>query len=274
MMINRMLLVPVAGFLLATGAVVTAVQAQSLDITSGGDGGPIEILADDGIEWHQQSNVFIARENARAIRGTVTVESDLLRAHYRDGGGDTEIWRMDAQGSVKIKSPTETIYGDEAIYDIDNSVLVVRGEDIRFIAGEDTITADDQLEYWEIRQIAVARGDAVVSRVDKTLYGDVLVAHFRRDAADRTTVHRIDAYDDIRIVTADETITSDRGVYNVVSGIVTLTGTVVIVRGQNRLNGCKATVNLNTNVSRLFACEAGTGARVQGTFMPENSDAE
>ncbi len=244
--------------------------AQGLDITQGGDGEPIEILADDGIEWHQDDKVFIARGNARAIRETVSVNADLLRAYYRETEAGTELWRLDADGSVEIVSPTEVIYGDEAIYDIDNSVLVVRGENIRFVAGDDVITAENQLEYWEIKNIAVARGDAVVTRLDKTLYADVLVAHFRRDEGEATSVHRVDAYDDVRIVTLEDEIVADRGVYNVNTARATLTGSVLITRSQNTLTGCKAEVNLNTGISKLFACEGGSGSRVQGVFQPSS----
>lgn len=249
--------------------------AQSLDITSGGgDGSPIEILADNGIEWDQENAVFIARGNARAIRGTVTTDSDVLRAYYREVNGKTEIWRMDAEGSVEIRSPTEIVYGDLAIYDVVNGVLVVRGEDIRFVAGDDLITAEKQLEYWELKQMAVARGDAMIKRPDRTVYADVLATHFSRDSTGSTTVNRVDAYDDVKIVTINDTATSDRGVYNVDTGVATLTGSVVITRGQNSLNGCKAIVDLNTGISKLFACEDGTGTRVQGTFTQESTATE
>lgn len=246
--------------------------AQSLNITSGGgDGGPVEILADDGIEWQQDENIFIARGNARAIRGELNVNADLLRAYYYDNAGSTEIWRMDAEGSVVIRSPTESAFGDMAVYDVLKGVLVITGRDVRFVAGADTITAKKQLEYWESKQMAVARGDAVAIRGDKTMKADVLAAHFSRDNTGNTKIHRIDAYDNVQIVTALDTITANRGVYNVVSGIADLSGDVKLTRGQNVLTGCKAKVNLNTNVSKLFSCNDNSGTRVQGVFQPENN---
>lgn len=257
---------------LFVAGMVKHADAQGLNITSGGDnGGPVEILADDGIEWQQEQNIFIARGNARAIRGAVEVASDVLKAYYRENAGNTEIWRMDAEGSVEIRSPSETAYGDVAIYDVINGVLVLRGKNVRFVAGADTITARDQIEYWEIKQMAVARGNAVAVRGDKTLRAEVLVGHFRKNAADSTEVHRIDAYDDVTIVTAAETATSDRGVYQVETGMATLTGDVKIVRGQNALTGCRAEVNLNTGVSKLFACDGDNSQRVQGVLIPEKS---
>ena len=58
---------------------------------------------------------------------------------------------------------------------------------------------------------------------------------------------------------------SNRGVYDVETGIAKLTGSVKITSGTNQLNGEYAEVNLNTGVSRLF----GRGGSVRGIFTPE-----
>ncbi len=259
--------------LLAAALMVAAgpVSAQSLGLGGAGGDMPIEVFAESGIEWQQGGSVFVARGDARAVRGEVEVLGDELRAYYRETpAGDTEIWRLDAVGNVRIVSRSETAYGSRAIYNADQQVLVVDGENPRLVSGNDTITARDQLEYWETKSFAVARGDAVATRDDRRVRADVLVAHIRNDAEGNSSVYRVDAYDNVRIRTATDTATGDRGVYNVESGIATLTGTVVLVRDDNRLQGCRAEVNLNTGVSRLFACAGGNGGRVQGTFTPSN----
>ena len=75
----------------------------------------------------------------------------------------------------------------------------------------------------------------------------------------------------MRIRTARETASGDRGVYNVESGIATLTGRVKLVRDDNVLRGCRAQVNLNTGISQLFACQNDQGkGRVQGSFVPRS----
>lgn len=254
--------------LVVGGAVASSARAQSLNLTSGGDdGGPIDIVAEDGIEWQQSNSVFLARGNARAIRGEVEVNADILKAYYRDSDGPSQIWRLDAEGSVTIESPSEKVTGDLAIYDVQNGVLVVRGRDVRFIAGADTITADEQLEYWESKQLAVARGNATAVREDKRLNARVLAAYFRRVADGKTDVDRIEAFDDVTITTATERITASRGVYTVATGIVTLTGNVRVTRDGNTVEGCNAEVDLNTNISRMFACKNGS-KRVTGSFIP------
>ena len=58
-------------------------------------------------------------------------------------------------------------------------------------------------------------------------------------------------------------------VYNVESGIATLTGSVKLVRGKNVLTGCSAEVNLSTGISKIFSCPTTPGAirkRAQGVL--------
>ncbi|HVZ09870.1 LptA/OstA family protein [Rhodopila sp.] len=70
------------GCLLGLGLLLSAhaVRAQQLDLTQGG---PIDITARDGIEWRQAEKQVIARGDARAVRGAVTVTADRLTAWYR-----------------------------------------------------------------------------------------------------------------------------------------------------------------------------------------------
>jgi lipopolysaccharide export system protein LptA len=242
-------------------------QAQSLNFGSGDT--PIEIDADNGIEWQQDGLVFVARGNARAVRGEVQVLADELRAYYRQTReGTTEIWRLDAIGAVRIKSAEGTAYGDKALYDVDNSILTITGNNLKLVSGQDWLTATDQLEYWEKKQMAVARGNAVSKRKDKKLSAMVLAAYFRKNEKNKTRIYRVDAFDAVKITTNKDKATSDRGVYNVRSGIATLTGNVKIIRDNNTLNGCSADVNLNTGRSRLHSCATGN-TRVKGSFLPK-----
>lgn len=243
--------------------------AQGLNF--GGDSGkPIEIFADNGIEWQQENLIFLARGNARAVRGPVTVFADELRAYYRENpDGGTDIWRLDADGKVRIETPGETAFGEKAVYQIDDGILVISGGRVRLVTGGDEITADKQIEYWEKKQMAVARGNALAVRKGKRLRADVLAAYFRVDKNGENKLYRVDAFDRVKIVTDKSTATSNRAVYNVESGIATLTGSVKLVRGNSVLTGCSAEVNLNSGVSKIFSCPATTGGprkRAQGVL--------
>ncbi|MEK7245247.1 MAG: LptA/OstA family protein, partial [Pseudomonadota bacterium] len=243
--------------------------AQTLNFGAGGSDQPIEIHADDGIEWQQENLLFLARGNARAVRGDVTVFGDELRAYYREKAeGGSEIHRLDAIGHVRIVSATQEGSADQAIYDVDNAVLILSGAKPRFRSGSDEIVAERQIEYWEQKQMAVARGNAAATRADRTLRAETLAAYFRKDADGKNNVFRVDAFDRVLIRTATETATGDRGVYNVESGIATLTGSVKVERENNVLTGCRTEVNMMTNISKMFACPKD---RVRGTLSPSEA---
>ncbi len=242
--------------------------AQGLNFGDSKSDLPIEVQADEGIEWQQDGQVFLARGNARATRGEVSVNADLLRAYYRKGAeGGSELSRLDALGNVRIDSAGETAYGDSGVYDIDSSILILSGKKVRLETDQDEITADQQLEYYDLKRMAVARGNAVARRGERTLKTDVLVAYFMRDNAGKSRVQRVEAFDNIHIVTAKDEAWADRGVYNVDSGIASLTGDVRIARGKNMLAGCSAEINLNTGVSKLKSCAKKNG-RVRGLLKP------
>lgn len=235
--------------------------SQNLNFGSGDSNSPIEIFADNGIEWHQENLTFLARGNARAVRGPVTVLADELQAYYHEkSDGGTEIWRLDATGKVRIKTQAQMAYGDKAIYQVEKGILVLSGQKVRLVAGQDVISANKQLEYWEKKLLAVARGNAYAVRQGRSIRADVLASYFRPDKNGNNELYRIDAFDNVKIVTKSNTATASRGVYNVESGIATLSGSVKLMRGKNILTGCNAKVNLSTGVSKIFSCSTESGS--------------
>lgn len=257
-----------------------AAAAQTLNFANTDSKDPIEITAEQGIEWQRDKLVFLAKGNAHAIRGDVNVYADTLTAHYREktqadaktqtNSKGTEIWRLDADGNVRIVSPDQKAFGDKGVYDVDKAILVLTsaGKRVRFVTAQDVISSDKQLEYWETKQMAVARGNAVATREDRVLKADVLAAYFRKDEQGKSRVYRIEAFDNVRVNTAQERAIADRGVYVVATGIAVLTGRVRMFRGSDELNGCKAEINLNTGISKLFSCppSAEGGGRVHGVL--------
>ncbi|MDP6603181.1 MAG: LptA/OstA family protein [Rhodospirillales bacterium] len=250
--------------------ICTPVLAQGLGFGGGDTDAPIEVDATDGIEWLQDQQVFTARGDAVAVRGDVAVHADLLRAYYRTkAGGGTEVWRLDAEGNVRIIAPEETAFADSGVYDVENGVLVLSGTKVRLLTDEDEIVADNQLEYWEKKRMAVARGNAYAIRGERRLRADVLTAHFRPFEG-RMRVYKVEAFDNVYVVLEDDTVTADRAIYNVDSGIATLTGSVKITHGENHLNGCVAEVDLGSGASTLKGCD-GAGkdqSRVRGLIVP------
>lgn len=276
---------------LAAFGLVVALTASAQDLGLAGRG-PVEVVADGAIEWRRDDQVVIARGNARASREGATVFADRLLARYRprtggearaaDGspfGGASEVWRLEAEGNVRIVAGDDRAQGDRAVYDLDRKVLVLTGRSLSLTNGTDTVTARDALEYWSASRMAVARGQAVVTSPDRRLEADTIAAWFaeRGTAAAAQTVRgapapgagrleRAEAWGEVRITTANEVVRGDRAVYLPGEGVARLFGAVRITRGQNQLNGAVAEVNLRTGVSRLLPAPGG---RVAGMLVPE-----
>ncbi|MEK9966542.1 MAG: LptA/OstA family protein [Alphaproteobacteria bacterium] len=254
-----------AALVMASLAHIQIVHAQSLGFSRGGDG-PIQIEADDGIEWQRANQLYVARGNARAQQGTVTVEADELIAFYRpNAAGENEIFRIDANGNVRILSDDEVARSDKAVYDIDNGVLVMTGDQIQLDTAQDTIVARDSMEYYETRQLAVARGDALAIRGDRRVRADVLTAHFG-EGGQQAEMERIEALGNVLVSTPTDIVRAEKGEYDPARGIATVTGNVKITRGDTQLNGERAEVNLETGESRLLS--SPSGERVRGLFLP------
>jgi lipopolysaccharide export system protein LptA len=265
--------IALAGFvtmagLLASGS-LSDVAAQ-LKTTSHSQ--PVTVEADDGIEWISDKKMYIARGNAKATRGTTSVTGQTLTALYRQTKSEeTEIFRLEAQGQVVIETPDRRAFGDRAIYDLDQAVAVVLGKNLRMITSNETITASESLEYWEKRQIAVARGDAVATQGTRMIRADTLTAFFAPGRDKKLEAVRIDAIGNVVITTPHEVARGNEGVYNVKTGIATLSGNVKVTRGDTQLNGATAEVNFNTGISRLLsASNSASAARVRGLFIPKS----
>ena len=263
----------IAGALVAAlGLHPVQARAQGISGLTGG-GETLEIEADDGIAWRRQDKVYVARGNATATRGDLTVEAATLRAHYRepDDGGGTEIYRIEAETDVKLSTPRETAHGATGVYDLDQAVMVLRGGDLRLVSGAETITARDSLEYWTERDLAVARGNAVARRTmkggERRVAAEILAAHLRDGNGD---LERIEAFENVRVASPTTFARGDKGVYVADDQVATLVGDVKISRGENQLNGGYAEVNLATGVSRLLGAPPNSDARarVRGLLRP------
>ena len=238
---------------------------------------PIEVYAYEGIEWDQNSETYIARGNARAIQGDVTVYGSVLTARYRKGAdGGSEIWRLDAEGKVRIVSPKGTVYGQKAIYDMDTTILVVTGNNLKLVTEKETVTARDSLEYWQEKDMFVARGDALAVLQERKIKADILTAHLRKDENEESQVYRVDAFGSVLITTPTDIARGEKGVYFVDTGIATLTGAVKITRGDNQLNGEIAEVNMNSGVSRILAGakKGGKSKPVRALIIPTRKSAK
>ena len=243
------------------------VLSQSLNLATGNNDQPVEITADNGIEWQRDKQIMIASGKARATRGKARVEADILRAFYKKNkNGGSKLFRLEAIGRVKITSPTQKLTGEMGVYDLTKGILVLTGKKVSLISGKNIITANQQLEFYEKREMAVARKNARANHDGKVLRADTIVALFFKNKNGVTQLSRVQAFENVRLVNNTESIWADKGIYDVNSSIATLDGNVRITRTGSQLSGDSAIINLNTGVSKLLTnpvAQSSTGKKNQ-----------
>ncbi|MCB1530399.1 MAG: ostA-like family protein [Rhodospirillales bacterium] len=233
-----------------------------------GSDDPVEITAGQTLEWHRGAKQFIARGQVVAAQGDVSLHCETLSADYRENTQSSmEIWQLTAQENVRIQDKTTTAFGDRAVYDIDKGYAVLTGKNLKLQSPDQTVTAQDRLEYWSAKGEAQAVGHAKVVRGKDTIYADRLRAVFKENAQGKQEVEILEALGNVVIVTPSEKLFGDKGIYRAASNKAELIGNVRIERGPNKLEGSRAEVDLTTEVSKIFGAPE-SGGRVRGVFYP------
>ncbi|MGY9056516.1 MAG: LptA/OstA family protein [Alphaproteobacteria bacterium] len=257
---------------------------------------PLEIESDQGMELFQERQLAIARGNVLVRQGKLVLRADLVSASYRDVNGRRSIHRLDAVGNVRINTGKERMFGEHATYDLERELFLLTGTEMRIEAEEQTVYANESIEYWGKDQRAVARGEAraVQNKDNTTLRADVIEAQLAPKAPkpgaaalaptqvaktpaasgglvaggidpEQLSLDALKAWGNVVITTANEVVRGDSGVYDAGNKVATLDGNVRITRGKNQLNGARAVIDLDKGVSRLIG---QPGKRVRSIFYP------
>jgi lipopolysaccharide export system ATP-binding protein len=127
------------------------------------------------------------------------------------------------------------------------------------------------LDVQQDRRTAIFAGDVVATQGAMMLRADrVQVAYAATGGPNAIT--RIDASGKVIVATPVETAQGNAAAYDVGTGIITLTGAVVLTRGENVLRGERLVLNLVNGTSRMEGGAAvGADGRVRGVFIPEGA---
>jgi lipopolysaccharide export system protein LptA len=247
-------------------------QTKAAAVPAPGKEQPMEITADQTLEWHRNDLQYIARGNVVARQGAAAIHCDTLTADYRQSKkSSNEIYRLTAVGHVAITSQNNTATGDKAVYTVDDGIAVMTGKNLTMTAPDQTVTARDNFEYETATGRLIANGDArAVKKTDKgndVITSDKLSAWTAQDSAGKRTFTKMAADGHVVITTPTDILHGDNGTYMADTQIATVTGHVRINRGPNVLEGEKADINLATNVSRMIGT-GGERGRVRGIFYP------
>ena len=135
------------------------------------------------------------------------------------------------------------------------------------------------LEVRDKDKVATFSGNVHVIQGDTDLRSKTLVVYYEEDnpkagaikaaqpgPGGSSQIKRLEASGSVLVTQKDQTATGDKGVFDMRTNTITLTGNVVISQGQNVLRGERLVVDRATGVSRM------EGGRVQGIFQRGKDD--
>ena len=215
---------------------------------------PIEIFADDGIEWHKNKSKYVALGNAKALSGTLSVESDKIEAFYEENdSSNMNITEVRAKKNVVVQDKKMKITGGEyAEYKILKDYFLINGKNIILTSEKNILKSNKKLEYWRSKNIAIATGKAEAKKDnDFVVLADKLVWYLQ-ERNQKTTVKKLLGFNNVSIKTNNEVAFSDKAIYNNDTEICKLFGNVKLQRGESFLIGEYAEVDLRSGISKLL----------------------
>jgi lipopolysaccharide export system protein LptA len=254
-------------FIFSVNATSQCANAQALN----NNDAPIEISADNSLEWLQNKKQYVAIGNVEVTQGTSKILCDRLVADYRENktSGKTEIWQLNAYNNVRLINDDNQAQGDQATHNIDTGLSTLIGSNLKLTMPEQTLTASQRIEYNMMQGIAKAVGDAKIVRGTDSLSANNIDATFGKDTTGKQILHSAIATGGVVIITPDEKLTGRKAVYDALKNTAEVTGNVIVKRGPNKLQGARAQVNLTTNISKMYGAPK-SGGRVKGIFYPSS----
>lgn len=255
-----------AACVLANGAFAAVAKGKA-----GKKNEEIVLTSEGGMEWDSNKRTFTAEKKALAVRGDTALGADKMTAFYREvPGKSNEFFRVTATGNVIITTPKQVIHADRADYEIEKSVIILKGNPVKLFAGNERMTSK-VLELWQEQNMAVAKRDVVAVKDARRLESETVKAYFAKKKGSQNEIERFEAEDGVTITNGTETVKGDSGVYYVAREHAVLMGNVKITQGGNYILGEVADINMKTGVSRLQT-PAETGkpkGKVTGVFLPD-----
>lgn len=226
----------------------------------------IEVTADQGLEWDKTQKLYIARGNARLTRGQTSIAAGVLRAWYRDDGSMRgQVFRVEAEGDVRITRGDLVATGGRGTYDTDKRLGRLTGAGLAVSSGDARLTASEFIELHDDRRVVVARGGVRLVRPGEELRAATLSLHFepvKAGGRGRTRLVRVEAEGDVRVTSCAGTVQANRIVYDTQSGDAKLSGDVKLTRGNDRLEGAEAEINTKDGAMRVTSAPRGRVAVV------------
>lgn len=127
-----------------TMTMTTSLHAQELSALKEHDIDQLIDVSAEQVDVLEQENVAVFKGAVQVVQGALNLTTDQLRVYYGRTGEDDEgliILRLDAQGAVKLTSPSEIVDSQWGIYDVENEVITLGGT-VKMARGETRLNGE------------------------------------------------------------------------------------------------------------------------------------
>lgn len=218
------------------------------------NGEPVEIYAEQGIEWHKNDNKYLAIGNAIAKSGKMSVNSDRIEAFYEESDNSgMDIKLVKAHKNVVVTDENLKIVGGKlAEYNLRKDYFSIFGKNLILTSQENKLESNNKMEYWRTKGVAIASGKAKAQKGNEFKIEAEKLVWYLNENDKKIEVKKIFGFDNVSIYTNNEVAFSDKALYNKESGICKLFGNVKLQKGDSFLTGDYAEVDLNKGISKLL----------------------
>lgn len=134
------------------------------------------------------------------------------------------------------------------------------------------------LEVRDKEKIATFSGSVIVTQGDTVMRCKSLIVHYDAESKSSgmktaqpgpggsSSIKKLEALGGVHVTQKEQTATGDKGLFDMKSNSITLSGNVLITQGQNVLRGERLVVDVATGAARV------EGGRVSGVFVPSSAD--
>ena len=218
------------------------------------NGEPVEIYAEQGIEWHKNDNKYLAIGNAIAKSGKMSVNSDKIEAFYEESDNSgMDIKLVKAHRNVVVTDENLKIVGGKlAEYNLRKDYFSIFGKNLILTSQENKLESNNKMEYWRTKGVAIASGKAKAQKGNEFKIEAEKLVWYLNENDKKIDVKKIFGFENVSIYTNNEVAFSDKALYNKESGICKLFGNVKLQKGDSFLTGDYAEVDLNKGISKLL----------------------
>lgn len=218
------------------------------------NGEPVEIYAEQGIEWHKNDNKYLAIGNAIAKSGKMSVNSDRIEAFYEESDNSgMDIKLVKAHRNVVVNDENLKIVGGKlAEYNLRKDYFSIFGKNLILTSQENKLESNNKMEYWRTKGVAIASGKAKAQKGNEFKIKAEKLVWYLNENDKKIDVKKIFGFENVSIYTNNEVAFSDKALYNKESGICKLFGNVKLQKGDSFLTGDYAEVDLNKGISKLL----------------------